>query len=466
MIDSAGDGYHYRSVMHVNMSTLLVSPPHDDVEDAIEDMKHLGEKCRVLVCDGEQRTGLAVVRALGSRGHDVAVCSHENPSLAGTSKWARRRFHVPNPRVSAEAYLTAVKMAATAWAADIILPLTDQSNLVMLGQRAAFAPAIVPGPSLESFLHVSDKRRVLERARSMGIPTPEQIVITAAEANNPPIGDLEGPYAIKSAHLLQGAKRQHVLYAKDRVELRQQIRSAPRDSYPLLVQRRIVGPGVGVFLLIDKGQRLATFAHERVREQPPSGGASVFSRSASVPPELINDAIRLLTAHNFSGAAMVEFKRERSTGIHYLMEINGRLWGSLQLAIDSGVDFPNLIVDLVSGRTPAPVTNYAVGVSLRSTWGDFDNVFMRMRHTPEALDMPPGAPGKLTALLDFFSPSFRGHQEIFRMSDPAPFWFDSKRYLRTLARGLGRATTRRVGRDRRDSAETPRDVRVIGRNSD
>src|SRR6185295_10941548 len=99
---------------------------------------------------------------------------------------------------------------------------------VMLGQRAAFAPAIIPGPSLDAFLQVSDKRRVLESARRMGIATPEQVVVEELEANNPPVTGLEGPYAVKSAHILKGSKRQHVLYANDIVELRQQIRSAPR----------------------------------------------------------------------------------------------------------------------------------------------------------------------------------------------------------------------------------------------
>ena len=37
---------------------------------------------------------------------------------------------------------------------------------------------------------------------------------------------------------------------------------------------------------------------------------------------------------------MVEFKHDERDGVPKLMEINGRFWGSLQLAIDAGVDFP------------------------------------------------------------------------------------------------------------------------------
>lgn len=409
--------------------TTVLETFNAEAEEAIVDSMHLGARCRVLVCDGEQRTALAVVRSLGRRGHDVAVCSHEIPCIAGISRWAGRAFPVPNPRTGTETYLPAIRMAATAWAADIILPMTDQSNLALLGQREALSPAILPGPSLEMFLEVSDKRRILARARAIGIATPEQVVIESPDSTVAQLGELQGPYAIKAANVLKGAKRYKVLYARDTAELRQELRAAPRDSFPLLVQRRIVGPGVGVFLLFDQGEPIATFAHERVREQPPSGGASVYCRSVTVPPDLIDDAVRLLKAHRWTGAAMVEFKRERTTGIHYLMEVNGRLWGSLQLAIDAGVDFPAMIVDIARGATPERVSKYVTGVALRSFWGDVDHALARIRHDAVALDLPAGTAGRWTALLDFLSWSPRERSETMRFSDPRPFLFDSIGYL-------------------------------------
>ena len=54
--------------------------------------------------------------------------------------------------------------------------------------------------------------------------------------------------------------------------------------YPSLIQERIVGPGIGVFVLCDHGRLLAAFAHRRLREKPPSGGASVLCESVAVDP--------------------------------------------------------------------------------------------------------------------------------------------------------------------------------------
>ena len=52
----------------------------------------------------------------------------------------------------------------------------------------------------------------------------------------------------------------------------QAVREFPAESYPLLLQKRIVGPGLGVFLLSWDGATVAVFAHRSVglaRVEPP-----------------------------------------------------------------------------------------------------------------------------------------------------------------------------------------------------
>ena len=75
-------------------------------------------------------------------------------------------------------------------------------------------------------------------------------------------------------------------------------------------------------------------------ENPPSGGGSVYSESTAADETLVEQAKRLLEHFSWRGLAMIEFKIDRSTGTPYLMEINGRVWGSLQLAIDAGWTSP------------------------------------------------------------------------------------------------------------------------------
>jgi len=123
-----------------------------------------------------------------------------------------------------------------------------------------------------------------------------------------------------------------------------------------LVQEYLPGHGEAVFLLADAGRTLASFAHRRLREKPPSGGVSVLREAIAPDPKLLAAAERLLAELAFTGVAMVEFRRTPD-GRAALMEVNPRLWGSLQLAVDAGVDFASLLVALHRGARPeAPPT--------------------------------------------------------------------------------------------------------------
>ena len=92
-----------------------------------------------------------------------------------------------------------------------------------------------------------------------------------------------------------------------------------------------------------------------------------------IPETQSPEKMELLRALGWEGVAMVEYKRDVHSGEHVLMEVNGRFWGSLQLAIDAGVDFPSLLARVALGEKPAPVTRYRLGVRTRWTLGDLDH---------------------------------------------------------------------------------------------
>ncbi len=127
---------------------------------------------------------------------------------------------------------------------------------------------------------------------------------------------------------------------------------------------------------------------------------------------------------------MIEYKLDAATGTPYLMEVNGRFWGSLQLAIDSGVDFPTLLIEAAMGERPSPVTHYRKGVRSRWWWGDVDHLLARLRRTDAELSLPPGLPSRLAALRDFFTLWRPGDRnEVLRLSDPAPFFRETIEWL-------------------------------------
>ncbi len=388
----------------------------------------------VLVTDGEERAALAVVRSLGRSGHRPYVCSSQGRSLAGASRYARAEMRVPSPLKDPERYAGAIERLAADWGIDTVVPITEASVLALLAASKQLAHLRIPFPDLERFRRISDKACVMAIAPEVGIAIPEQTLVPQPSALADLDATLRFPVVVKPSRSVSEAAADRakfgVAYAEDFEELQERTRQYPLSVYPLLLQQRIVGPGVGIFVLIWEGEVVAAFSHRRLREKPPSGGVSVYRESIPADPELVAKSRALLARFDWQGVAMVEYKVDESTGVPFLMEINGRFWGSLQLAVDAGVDFPTLLVALATGERPEPVLSYRAGMRSRWWWGDVDHLLARMRRSNSALALPPGSPGRGRALLDFLKWRPGDRSEIFRWGDPAPFLRETLQWIR------------------------------------
>ena len=316
---------------------------------------------------------------------------------------------------------------------DVVLPITDATLLDLLAERAS-VPAVIPFPSQEAVRAIGDKHRVMAAAAGVGIAVPRQWPLHRSDDALP--GDLRFPLVVKPhrtvVQLVSGPMQLRVGYAADLGALTDRLAALPAEAFPVLLQERVVGPGIGVFLLRWNGRTIAQFSHRRLREKPPSGGVSVYRESIAMDPELLARTERLLDAFHWQGVAMVEYKLDERSGTPYIMEINGRLWGSLQLAVDSGVNFPAILVEAAAGDATAARSAgpYRVGVRSRWFWGDVDQLISRLRRSRRALALPPGAPGRLHALLEFLVASLRAREEeVFRWDDPRPFLRESRTWL-------------------------------------
>jgi len=253
----------------------------------------------VLVTDGEQRSALAVVRSLGRAGYRPFVCSSAGRSLAGSSRYAAGEAPVPDPLGDPSGFGEAVLELAARRDARLVLPVTDAALLALLPLRERFAGAKLPFVDLDRFRRISDKALLLRTAPEVGIAVPRQCVAAdRAAAEAAARGGLAYPLVLKPARSVgeSGGRRVKlgVRHAADARQLRAVLDALPDAAYPLLLQERITGPGVGVFLLLWNGELRAAFSHRRIREKPPSGGVSVYRESIPLDPELLARSRALL----------------------------------------------------------------------------------------------------------------------------------------------------------------------------
>ncbi len=378
----------------------------------------------VLVTDGEHRAALAVVRSLGRAGHRVIVASSRRHSLAGASRYAARAEVVPDPLADPDGFARAVVEASRRYTADVVLPVTDPALLALLPVRGELSGTI-PFASADIVRRAADKPVVLRLAETLGIHVPRQLTLSRAEdAGEAALARVTWPLVVKPGRSVNdgtdGPIKLGVSWARDLDELRAILNALPAAAFPVLLQERIVGPGTGVFLLRWDGRNLARFAHERIREKPPSGGVSVCCISVTPDPPLVAAAEELLAVLDWQGPAMVEFKRDAKTGVAYLMEVNGRFWGSLQLAVDAGVDFPRILVEAALGRAATEEPTVRPGVRLRWWWGEVDHLIACLRC---GADARASAGSRFAVFRNFLAPGRGSRNEVFRWHDPAPaFW--------------------------------------------
>lgn len=392
----------------------------------------------VLLTDGDERSTLAAARALVRAGHRVHVAGHRRWTLAGVSREVVPERLATHPLDDPAAYVGQLADVVRERGIRLLLPVTDPSMEAVLEHRALLPPYLVlPVPTLEAFRAASDKVGLLQRACAAGLAVPESVIV--ATPTSPVSFEAIGFPAIVKPHrsVVQGGeggrrRKCPVAFVESEAACREALTALPPEAFPVMVQRRVRGPGEGIFLLRWEGRIVARFAHRRLREKPPAGGVSVYRESIVVERDLMAAAERLLNDLEWRGVAMIECKRDLTTGRPVLMEINGRWWGSLQLAVDAGVDFPRLVADIALGGTIPPFPpSYRPGVRCRWFWGDVDHLLLRLFRSQRALHLGDDAPSRLTVLRDFFRwATAHDRWEIERRGDRAPF------LLETMRRGL------------------------------
>jgi protein-tyrosine-phosphatase/predicted ATP-grasp superfamily ATP-dependent carboligase len=325
----------------------------------------------VLVLDGHSRAALETLQSLGRAGVQVDLAAEAQDCLAMHSRYISRKLQQPSQEDAAgfQAWLREQDKRRNY---TLIVPATETSLLGLrhLDENGALRrKAIIAGD--EALDVALDKEKTWQLAHQLGIPTPSGVLLSNL-AEIAPVQEF--PVVLKPTHsklMVDGALRTlAVAVVKDESQRQEQLRRW-LPLTPVQQQQYVSGRGVGVEFLFNRGKKIWHFAHERVHEYPLTGGASSYRRSMHPPAGILQDAEKLLMALKWHGVAMVEFKID-AKGQHWLMEINPRLWGSLALSIDAGVDFPRGLLQVARGEQPAAQPRYKVPYYTRDLHTDVD----------------------------------------------------------------------------------------------
>jgi predicted ATP-grasp superfamily ATP-dependent carboligase len=369
---------------------------------------------RALVLDGQAQSALAVVRTLGRRGIPVIVGAVDWLAMACRSRFREYSFTYPDPERDAQGFVAAVAAHARD---SVVFTCSDETTLLVTRNRASLEGAVVLAPAQDRVETAFDKRTTLLRARALGIAIPRTAFLNDVGELDRELDDIGLPVVVKPAHSCtwpsngNRAASGTAEFCVTRSEARATVERLLRETLEMpLVQGVIRGAEVGFFGLFRDGQALLTFGHRRLRSIRVSGGASVLRESVVPHPEVERAGLALMEDLRWTGVAMVEFKFDDRTGVPHLLEINGRFWGSLPLAIAAGADFPWAAWQLATSGKVEAAPPWIPGVRSRNLIGDLRNLLETFRR----------GPGRTRALREFLKWG-DARFDVLSAEDPVPF---------------------------------------------
>jgi predicted ATP-grasp superfamily ATP-dependent carboligase len=340
---------------------------------------------KVFVTDASYKHTLGIVRSLGRRGLEVYCgASDVSPALSSFSRYTIGSLIYPDPKKHPDLFKDFIHKTVNKLGIDIVIPVGYNAT-VALSQAKNELKVKIPVSDFASISIAASKERTVTFAEMHRIPVPKTII--PASPSDSRIADFEFPVVVKGVY-----ESGFVKYAYDQQTLKQYIDYiyGQQGVYPL-IQEYIPGDnGFGFFALFNHGSPRAIFMHKRIRMYPITGGQSTCAESI-FEPRLLKYGETLLKALNWHGVAMVEFKKDVRDGEFKLMEINPKFWGSLDLAIASGMDFPQLLYTMASDGDVKTMNHYLTGV--RFMW-PFPDDFYRV------IDKPTNINSYVTDLLN------------------------------------------------------------------
>lgn len=322
-------------------------------------------------------------KSFSAAGFELA-CLSQPSSLLHHTRYIEKRYALRSDR-SATTILRDLETAFLAFQPDILVPCDERAiellHYWVRHERAA--PGQVSAPllaclsrSLGSLDHLparSLKHVTQQLARSLGLRTPEECIVTSAQEACDAALRLGYPVVLKRSH---GAAGTGVRICQDRAALlgafeafdktlpamralrRRWLR---RDWFPvkstIVVQQHIAGIPAMTCASALSGRTLAVLSAVALQTGTATGPASV----ARLTPHagMVSSSAAMIKAFGASGMLSFDFILD-DDGREYLLECNPRPTTVLHLGHLVDVDLAEILLDGMRGQFPAsPVTNAA-----------------------------------------------------------------------------------------------------------
>jgi predicted ATP-grasp superfamily ATP-dependent carboligase len=315
-----------------------------------------GERIRVLFTEGASLSARQTLYGLGPS-HDIDVLDPDPLCQCRFSSYVRRFIRSPSYAKRPVEFLQFLADTLANEKYDVLLPTHEQVYLLsrvrdsLAGQVGVALPAF---PAVERLQNKAEFGRLLAE---MDLPQPATTVVRSPD-------ELARaalfPFYLKLAHGTAGAG---VWRIENHFQLEQRLDALRRKGVfggqtEVLVQQPGRGVQSTVQAVFNQGEIVGIHAFESRRLGV--GGMST-ARTSADHPTVREHLARLGRRLGWHGALFIDYFYDRASGRPEYIEANPRI-GETVNALLSGVNLPQLLVEVSRGQSPPPAPLGKVGV--------------------------------------------------------------------------------------------------------
>ena len=316
-------------------------------------------------------TDLAVIRSLGRKGISIIIISSKKYNVSSYSKYVIKSFILEHPEEWNINLISLLLDNSEDWSGALLIPASDYSVDVLAKNKSKLSEFYIVAVNDKSIIEKCiNKKKTIEAAINAGIPIP----ITSFPND---ILDLEKneskyhyPCILKPliSHTFCGTLKVGKMFKVNNFdELKSKFAISKNHELEMMVTQLIPGDCSNLYTYYayrtSAGEFLGEFILRKLVQIPPDFGVIVVGESIYIE-EIITAGRKFFNELSYIGLGAIEFKQDPCDGKFKLIEINARAGLGINLAIQSGVDFPWIMYNDKCRSKKIKIHSYSAGLKI------------------------------------------------------------------------------------------------------
>jgi len=322
---------------------------------------------KVLVTEADHYNTLAVVRSLGKRGWDITASGFGRFDQSKFSRYCSSAFTYPDSMMFMDEFVNCIVDVVSKVDYDVLLPVGLKTTIPLSMMKNKLVDYVdLPIPDYDTIIIAHDKSKMLKFAEKLGVPIPRTVYPSDNLSLLEAVDRVGLPCVVKLRKSTSSIGIKYLSTWNDVESFRQEdVIDSPIFNYSdPIVQEYVPGCVHDVCTLFNHGELVAVLTQKRLRTYPETGGGGIYNITTD-EPKLREYSIRILKELKWHGPAQVEFKMDSQEGVPKLMEVNPKFWGTLDLSIKAGIDFPYLACNMGKDGGIESDSKYEIGLKYK-----------------------------------------------------------------------------------------------------